>query len=137
MNIRTILIAVVASSLAIAWLTTPNFAGLPDTAAHAAPAAQIQDAPGGEVYDVAVGPDGTTNAVGSFTDVGAATGGLARLDAGTALVDRAFPAVNGVVRVMVADPAGGYFIGGSFTAVGGYARGGLARLTASGESPRV
>ncbi|MGA0946062.1 MAG: hypothetical protein ACO3UW_09880, partial [Candidatus Nanopelagicales bacterium] len=62
---------------------------LPQTPeAQAAPASTIKDSPIGSVYDVTVGPDGTTYAVGRFDYVGAATGGVASLAASTGNVNR-------------------------------------------------
>ena len=49
--------------------------------ASATPAITVVDSPVDDAYDAQVGPDGTTYVVGDFTEVGAATGGIARLDA--------------------------------------------------------
>ncbi|MGA1502489.1 MAG: hypothetical protein ACO38Z_07730, partial [Candidatus Nanopelagicales bacterium] len=106
---------------------------LPQTPeAQAAPASTIKDSPIGSVYDVTVGPDGTTYAVGRFDYVGAATGGVASLDASTGNVNRNFPRVDGYVDVAIPDGTGGLFIGGTFGFVDGMPRGGLARLLADG-----
>ncbi len=106
---------------------------LPQTPeAQAAPASTIKDSPIGSVYDVTVGPDGTTYAVGQFDYVGAATGGVASLDASTGNVNRNFPRVDGYVYVAIPDGTGGLFIGGTFGFVDGMPRGGLARLLADG-----
>lgn len=75
---------------------------------------------------------------GEFNYVGHATGGLVALDAttGTRLP---FPKVVGSVYAIAADGAGGWFIGGRFTEVGGVPRTNLAHiaadLTVSGWSP--
>lgn len=50
-------------------------------------------------------------------------GGGASLDAGSGAPDLAFPSVNGNVNAAVADGAGGFYIGGNFTLVGGVPRG--------------
>lgn len=101
-------------------------------AAVAAPAGMIIDSPVTQVLDAAIGPDGTTYAVGSFSQVGAATGGLARLDTTSGTVDRSFPAVNGSVNAMVQAPDGSIYLGGNFISVGGLERHGLARLNPDG-----
>jgi len=100
--------------------------------AQAAPASTIKDSPIGSVNDVSVGPDGTTYSVGQFDYVGAATGGVASLDASTGNVNRNFPHVDGYVNVAIPDGTGGLFIGGTFGFVDGMPRGGLARLLADG-----
>ena len=68
---------------------------------------------------------------GSFGYVGPNTGGWAEVDGGghaTPLL----PRLDGEVTAMIADGAGGWFIGGSFTHVAGVARAGLAHVTAGG-----
>ena len=100
--------------------------------ASAAPAGTILDSPVDDVYDAQVGPDGTTYAVGDFTEVGAATGGIARLDTVDGDVDRTFPTVNGSVNAMVTDANGTIYLGGNFISIGGQPRQGLARINADG-----
>ena len=82
--------------------------------AVAAPAITVVDSPISEVYDAAVGSDGTTYAVGDFTQAGASTGGLARLTTTNADVDRTFPTVNGYVNSMITDSSGAIYLGGEF-----------------------
>lgn len=41
-----------------------------------------------------------------------------------------FPTTNGIIRTAVPDGAGGWYIGGDFTSVGGYARNRIARVKA-------
>ena len=93
---------VAALGLALGLLVTPGA----QSPAIAVPAPTVFDSPVGNVNDGAIGPDGTTYAVGSFSEVGAATGGLARLDGVTADVDRYFPTVNGGISAMVTDAHG-------------------------------
>ena len=100
--------------------------------AVAAPTTTILDSPVDDVYDARVAPDGTTYAVGDFSEVGAATGGIARLDAADGDVDRTFPTVNGIVNAMVADSDGTIYLGGDFISVGGQPRQGLARINPDG-----
>jgi len=69
---------------------------------------------------------------GSFRSVGENTGGYVPIDAGTGELIRPFPKVTGSVWAIVADGAGGWYIGGEFTAVGGKARSCLAQIRADG-----
>src|SRR5262249_27327028 len=64
---------------------------------------------------------------GIFTEVGARSGSAVPIDAGTGL-PLTRPLVAGTVRAVVPDGTGGWFIGGTFTAVGGVPRANLARL---------
>jgi hypothetical protein len=70
---------------------------------------------------------------GRFDSVGPFTGGGALLDAATAARLTPFPEVNGFVSCVVPDGSGGWFLGGSFLAVGGEPRQNLAHVTASGD----
>ncbi|MEQ1834386.1 MAG: T9SS type A sorting domain-containing protein [Candidatus Eisenbacteria bacterium] len=71
---------------------------------------------------------------GDFTWVGYPTGALAKSDATTGAPDPGFPRVadGGVVNVVIPDGAGGWFVGGSFTQIGGVARQNLAHVLANG-----
>jgi hypothetical protein len=73
---------------------------------------------------------------GEFSYVGPRTGSGARLSdhtVGTTASTLDFPAIEGgQVRAIIDDGAGGVFLGGSFTSVGGIARGGLAHVGADG-----
>lgn len=60
--------------------------------------------------------------VGPFTDHGAA------LDASTGLPDLSMPRVHGVIRAVTPDGQGGWYIGGTFTSVGGVPRNNLAHI---------
>src|SRR5580765_8767547 len=76
--------------------------------------------------------DGSTLYVGgSFSQVGPPTGSGVPIDGSTGLPAASFPMVNGPVYTVAADGSGGYFIGGSFTAVGGVARQNLAQVNSS------
>jgi hypothetical protein len=66
---------------------------------------------------------------GNFTYVGPPTGSFAALDAGGA-PDRAFPPVSGTINAIAPDGAGGWYVGGTFTSVGGHPRNNLAHLKA-------
>src|SRR5262245_24279426 len=69
---------------------------------------------------------------GEFTSVGPASPTLwaAELDAATGAPVASFPVVTGWVAAFAPDGAGGWYIGGSFTAVGGVARNSLAHILA-------
>jgi hypothetical protein len=72
---------------------------------------------------------------GSFSQVGPATGPVVSFSGGSSTPDASFPRVSGgqgVVYTAVSDGAGGWYIGGSFTHVGGIARAGLAHVEAGG-----
>src|SRR5262249_37048478 len=84
----------------------------------------------GVVYAVAAA-DTTIYLGGQFTAVGPPTGGGAAIDAAGA-ARAPYAHVRGAVHAVVADGAGGWFIGGSFTAVQGQPRSGLARIGADG-----
>jgi uncharacterized protein YegP (UPF0339 family) len=75
---------------------------------------------------------GTTFLGGSFTRAGTPTGGGADVGQADGKPNLAFAAPNGAVLAVVSDNAGGWYIGGSFTSVGGVAASGLAHLLASG-----
>jgi WD40 repeat protein len=80
-----------------------------------------------QVRAVAVAADGTAYLGGDFRSVGVRTGQGVPLDATTGL-PKAFPFVDGEVFAVVSDGAGGWFIGGQFTAVGGQPRYRLAHI---------
>jgi hypothetical protein len=76
--------------------------------------------------------NGVLYAGGRIEYVGPHTGNFVVLDESTGDVLSGFPRVNGPVRAIVADGAGGWYIGGNFNRVGGYARAGLAHILADG-----
>ena len=67
---------------------------------------------------------------GTFSYVGLSTGNMAAIDANSGTPDTSFPRVTGQVLAIAPDGTGGWFIGGSFTAVGGSARQNLAHIRA-------
>ncbi len=69
---------------------------------------------------------------GIFDRIGLSPGGGVPLDPLSGALRRPFPRVAGVVRAVVADGSGGWFIGGDFAAIEGQPRANLAHLTASG-----
>ena len=89
------------------------------------------------------GTNGTVSAVvrsgntiyigGAFTMVGPNTGGGVPVDRTTGESIAPYPPVAGVVNVALPDGNGGWFIGGSFVAVGGMRRLNLAHILAGGQ----
>jgi hypothetical protein len=69
---------------------------------------------------------------GSFSRIGPPTGGGVTLDPASGLRATQFPDVRGIGFAVVPDGAGGYYLGGRFTAVGGEPRKNLAHVLAGG-----
>jgi type IX secretion system substrate protein len=70
---------------------------------------------------------------GAFSQVGPNSGGGVPLNLGRGAPVAGFPKVTGYVFAAVSDGAGGWFIGGDFTSVGGVARSHLAHILADGQ----
>jgi trimeric autotransporter adhesin len=80
---------------------------------------------------IAVARSGNTIYIGGqFTFISQVTGNAVPLDYVTGAPTTPFPRVEGSVGVVVSDGAGGWFIGGDFTAVAGVPRAGLAHVMA-------
>ena len=80
----------------------------------------------------AIALSGTTAFIGGdFTRLGTPTGGFGLLDAAATLRPGS-PAVIGAVHSVVSDGAGGWFLGGTFTSVGGLPRQNLAHVLSGG-----
>ena len=73
----------------------------------------------------------TVYLAGQFTYVGPPTGSAVRVDATTGSL-LPFPKVKGTVSAIVGDGAGGWYMGGEFTSVGGLPRSNVARVLADG-----
>ena len=87
--------------------------------------------PDGEVKAIAI--SGSTAYIGgNFTRIAPYTGSSALFDASTAQLNTPWPEVNGVVNDVVPDGAGGWYLGGDFTSVGGVPRTDLAHVLADG-----
>ncbi len=69
---------------------------------------------------------------GRFTRVGPYTGCGVPVNASTGAPAATYPKVNGTVYAVCADGSGGWFIGGSFSLVGGVARRNLAHIISGG-----
>lgn len=70
---------------------------------------------------------------GGFSELSPPTGGALDLDAATGILDPSKPEVTGAVHAVRESPSGGWYVGGSFTAVGGAKRRGLAAIRADGQ----
>ncbi len=65
---------------------------------------------------------------GNFSVVGPERGGFAVLDTGSGNADFRHPIPNSTVRVVISDGAGGWYLGGFFTRIGGVAQAYLAHV---------
>ncbi|HSA34693.1 MAG TPA: hypothetical protein P5077_13290, partial [bacterium] len=83
----------------------------------------------GDVWSIALQPDGKILLGGDFTAVGGvARNHIARLNADGTLDTTFDPNANGTVYAIAAQPDGGVLVGGAFTTIGGETRHYLARL---------
>ena len=85
----------------------------------------------GRVYAM-VDDGGTIYIGGDFTKVGRTTGSWAGIDASTGTPQGPYAGVMGKVLAVAPDGNGGWYLGGSFTAVRGQPRNNLAHLDATG-----
>jgi trimeric autotransporter adhesin len=136
-NARAALTAVSFLLLCIALLSsTGMFVKNRSTKVNASPAVTPRTdfwVTDGEVYDTAQGDDGTIYLAGDFTRVGPVTGNAVPVSATTGDLASTFPEVNsGDAGPIISDGAAGWFIGGSFSQIGGLARGGLAHILPDG-----
>src|SRR6516225_4488264 len=69
---------------------------------------------------------------GAFTMAGPNSGGGAPVDRETGKAIAGYPRVTGTVSTVIPDGVGGWYVGGSFVAVGGVPRANLAHILASG-----
>ena len=83
----------------------------------------------GNVLDMARSGN-TLYIAGAFRSVGENSGGLVPTDSRSGQPLRPFPKVDGFVYTIVPDGAGGWYIGGQFTTVGGKTRSNVAQLRA-------
>jgi len=89
----------------------------------------------GNVYAIALAPDGTVVVGGLFTTIGgqahARLAKLSKLDAGAAIADWT-PDADADVYALATQPGGEVLAGGLFTRVGGESRAGFARVDGAG-----
>lgn len=83
----------------------------------------------GTVYDAETVGD-TLYVGGQFDYAGPATGAFGVAAAGTGVVEAVWPKINGAVKTVVPDGAGGWYVGGKFSSVGGVAIYNLAHIKA-------
>lgn len=87
----------------------------------------------GEVYSVAMQPDGAVVLGGRFTHVdGVPRSNLARQRADGSLDTNWNPAPDGLVLALAIGTDGAVYVGGEFTRIGGQPRNNLAKLSAAG-----
>ncbi|MBN2571125.1 MAG: delta-60 repeat domain-containing protein [Ignavibacteriales bacterium] len=84
-----------------------------------------------DVFAIAIDGD-YTYIGGAFKNIGPRTGYGAKITSTSDLRSTSFPEVNGTIYAVATDESGGWYIGGSFTQVGGVARNRLAQITSSG-----
>lgn len=119
---RRLVLCALAATLSLA-VAAPSAAAFPPS---------FPDTPGwvtdGSVNAIARS-DSRTFIGGDFTRVGPRTGAGAQLHGTTAARTQGLPEVfGGEIRAVTGDGAGGWFIGGTFTHVGGVARAKIARI---------
>ena len=112
--------------LSVCLLFVCCFVGLLAAPAAARAAAPPSSQPDGQVWvtngrvlATAIGANGTSYIGGIFSYVGPQTGSGVALDVSSGVRDASFAMVQGSVFAVVPDGAGGFYIGGSFHAVGG------------------
>src|SRR5262252_938608 len=100
--------------------------GAPATAA-------VSPMPSADGNVLALAARGSTLYVGgAFTVIGPTTGSFAAVDTASGRPVGERPMVKGRVYCAIDDGAGGWFVGGQFTAAGGQPRPNLARISPSG-----
>lgn len=94
----------------------------------------IPNGPNDAVRAIAANPSdpSITYLGGDFTEWGPQTGGFAVISQSSGDLNHNFPPVAGEVRAIVSDGAGGFYIGGTFTAVAGIPRNNAAHILANG-----
>lgn len=89
----------------------------------------------GTVQDMAEGFDGTIYLAGDFSNVGPFTGNAIPINSSTTsgTLISPYPKVEkGIANSIISDGSGGWFIGGTFTQIGGVAKAGLAHILSNG-----
>ncbi|WP_354699579.1 hypothetical protein DSM112329_05298 [Paraconexibacter sp. AEG42_29] len=121
-RLRTAILAALVATGAAAVIAPAARADLPAGAyAFDAPVESVVRAPSGELF-----------VSGQFTQARTLTGGGMQLTPGSATPVASFPPVRGSVLAVASDGAGGWYIGGDFSHVGGLPRAGLAHVTSTG-----
>ena len=120
---RWLTVAVSVLALSLAWCTCGG-------GEARAQGARSDFAVANGTVNAAVLSGGTLILGGSFTRVGPVTGSGVPVDVLSGMAVDGFPAVAGQVSAVAPDGEGGWYIGGTFTAVGGMPRGNLAHIRA-------
>jgi trimeric autotransporter adhesin len=107
------------------------FGGTSAAGAAVVTGAEDMWAPNHRVNSIAVSGN-TAYIGGQFSHLAPFTGGSARFDSTTAAVDSGWPRVDGEVKALAGDGIGGWYLGGSFTAIDGAERHNLAHVKADG-----
>ena len=100
---------------------------LTGSSARAQSVDDIRWVPNGPVFAVAH-HDGITYVGGQFSIVSPPSGAGVPINSGNGLIPAGFPYVIGRVFTVVGDGAGGWYLGGLFTSVGGQPRNNVAQL---------
>ncbi len=86
--------------------------------------------PNGEVYSIFKNGN-TVYYGGDFNAIGAISGSGAGIDNQTGLSNNSIPRINGIVKSVISDGNGGWFIGGKFSKVGNEIINNFAHITSS------
>ncbi len=116
------------------------FRGIPFASAHPNQITVIDYGIQGSIADMAISDDGETRYfTGSFSYVGAGTGPAVIVNSSTGELVT-YPTVtpeNATVRVVIPDGNGGWYVGGSFTGIGGVDQDRIAHVLSTGEVDEV
>jgi hypothetical protein len=124
---RILVAAFATAATSLGLITAPEQAAFADAITEPR-ATWVSD---GEVKAIAI--SGSTAYIGgNFSRIAPYTGSSARFDASTAQLNTPWPEVNGVVNDVVSDGAGGWYLGGNFSSVGGAPRTDLAHVMPDG-----
>lgn len=115
----------------VAGLERPSLAAFDAVSGALLPVQYPGPQPGGNVTALGTG-DGTLRIGGSITNAGAPTGAAAFVDTSTGAALAPHFDVQGTVLAVAPDGAGGWYLGGAFSAVHGHARTNLARVGPDG-----
>jgi hypothetical protein len=125
-SLRRLTVRVCVAALGLLAVPAASAAPTPNPVAYVA---------NGIVNALAIDGAGRTYLGGTFTQVGPRTGHGLELTATSDRPASGFPDVSGSetgIQAVASDGAGGWFIGGGFSAVGGVARSSLAHINADG-----
>lgn len=93
-----------------------------------------------QINDIDVGDDGTVYIGGAFTYLGPYTGMGVAINKTTGALPSAFPYISGsnaVVYASVSDGNGGWYVGGTFSSIGGVSQANVAHINSDGTVDRT